>query len=158
MRTHFSPTTVSMIGTCSVTSLAGRGRGEWVAGERGRRSSPHRKEHSALYAVNNYHCSPGMRKSPQRWVWGKTWGHAVFWDHRSGTSASSLAQLHSRLPASNPTVKQSQTNWRDGDIKTQGVLLVRIPKWTSDFLGSSFRANDRKLKSTDNLTKTVNLS
>lgn len=83
----FSPTTVSMIGACSVTSLAGRGRGEWVAGERGR-SSPYHKEHSELYAVNNYHWSPGMRKSPQRWVWGKTWGHAVFWDHRSGTSIS----------------------------------------------------------------------
>lgn len=133
---------------CNIS--AGRGREEWVAGERGR-GSLYRKEHSALYVVNNYHCSRNEKEPPK-----VSLGEDMRTCCLLGLVPpfSSLARLHSRFPASRPTVNQSQTNWRHGDVllcmKTQGVLLVRIPKWTSDFLGSSFRANDRKLKSTDN--------
>lgn len=86
----------------------------------------------------------------------------VFWDHRPDGLWKS--QVHRRLaPSPPPTEKQLQTNWRARKRCTHlyedpGRASSKDSQMDLDSSGYGFWADDRKLNSTDHLTKTVNLS
>lgn len=102
------------------------------------RSSSYCRKPSLLYAINNYHCSPEMRKSPQRWVWRE--GMRVCCLPGPQTKYQHLLPPHwldctkSSLLPSDPTEKQPQTNrkgmkWCTRLYEDSRELLVRIHKW-----------------------------